>query len=253
MSKKVGEYLGHDPIKLRFTTINPTTGMAESALKRFLNQNMQEIMSPSHTAQTTVILYERLDVSIVELESDFAPVTRSASGPSVVASLVESGSDAADAPSSLMSLLQQRPDLVLPAIKQTNAQVLDSTRTTIYQTQSTPQIGQSSIAVSRSHILPDDVVLNLLAGIAERVENAVSNEAPLYLPYIGSDLRDVVVAACSRDALLELKGDHAEFFVSVMQQVRIPAQTRNMFDGGLTFLFLSGSLYTIHKTTSGEK
>jgi ubiquitin carboxyl-terminal hydrolase 7 len=70
MSAKVGEYLRHDPIKLRFTTTNPTNGAAKAVLKRSLNQSIQEIMSPNYAAPTTtVILYERLDVSIVELET----------------------------------------------------------------------------------------------------------------------------------------------------------------------------------------
>lgn len=70
MSQKVGEYLGQDPIKLRFTTTNPTNGAAKAVLKRSLNQSVQEIMSPNYTTPTsTVILYERLDVSIVELET----------------------------------------------------------------------------------------------------------------------------------------------------------------------------------------
>lgn len=39
-------------------------------LKRSLNQSIQEIMQPNYVnPQTTVILYEKLDVSIVELET----------------------------------------------------------------------------------------------------------------------------------------------------------------------------------------
>ncbi|PPQ63077.1 hypothetical protein CVT24_005932 [Panaeolus cyanescens] len=70
MSVKVGEHLGHDPIKLRFTTTNPSTGGPKSILKRALNQSIAEIMSPAgYNAASTVILYEKLDVSIVELET----------------------------------------------------------------------------------------------------------------------------------------------------------------------------------------
>ncbi|KAL1944539.1 hypothetical protein VTO73DRAFT_2969 [Trametes versicolor] len=69
MSAKVGERLNWDPIKLRFTTIH-SNGSPKAVLKRSLNQSIQEIMSPAYvTPQTTVILYEKLDVSIVELET----------------------------------------------------------------------------------------------------------------------------------------------------------------------------------------
>jgi ubiquitin carboxyl-terminal hydrolase 7 len=70
MAAKVGEHLKHEPIKLRFTTTHATNGSAKSILKRSLNQSITEIISPSYvTPSTTVILYERLDVSIVELET----------------------------------------------------------------------------------------------------------------------------------------------------------------------------------------
>lgn len=70
MSQKAGEYLRHDPIKLRFTTTNATNGSPKAVLKRSLNQSIQEIMSPNYAhPTTTVILYEKLDVSIVELET----------------------------------------------------------------------------------------------------------------------------------------------------------------------------------------
>src|SRR5690606_5055637 len=71
MAHKVGEALRHDPIKLRFTTTHSANGTAKSVLKRSLNQSIAEIMNPSYVnpATTTVILYEKLDVSIVELET----------------------------------------------------------------------------------------------------------------------------------------------------------------------------------------
>ncbi|TEB31291.1 ubiquitin carboxyl-terminal hydrolase 5 [Coprinellus micaceus] len=70
MANKVGEALRHDPIKLRFTTTNVSNGAPKSILKRSLNQSIAEIMSPSYVnPSTTVILYEKLDVSIVELET----------------------------------------------------------------------------------------------------------------------------------------------------------------------------------------
>lgn len=72
MSAKVGEYLRHDPIKLRFTTTHASNGTPKSILKRSLNQSIAEIISPTNYVSpqtTTVILYEKLDVSIVELET----------------------------------------------------------------------------------------------------------------------------------------------------------------------------------------
>ena len=70
MSTKAGEYLRHDPIKLRFTTTHATNGSPKSILKRSLNQSIAEIMAPSYiNPANTVILYEKLDVSIVELET----------------------------------------------------------------------------------------------------------------------------------------------------------------------------------------
>ncbi|KAH6918657.1 ubiquitin carboxyl-terminal hydrolase 5 [Coprinopsis sp. MPI-PUGE-AT-0042] len=70
MAQKVGEYLRHDPIKLRFTTTHASNGSAKAILKRSLNQSIAEIMAPNYISPTTtVILYEKLDVSIVELET----------------------------------------------------------------------------------------------------------------------------------------------------------------------------------------
>jgi ubiquitin carboxyl-terminal hydrolase 7 len=68
MSAKAGEYLRHDPIKLRFTTTHATNGTAKAVLKRSLNQSVSEIMAPYYST-STIILYEKLDVSIVELET----------------------------------------------------------------------------------------------------------------------------------------------------------------------------------------
>ncbi|KAJ7219761.1 hypothetical protein C8J57DRAFT_1440421 [Mycena rebaudengoi] len=70
MSVKAGEFLRYDPIKLRFTTTNATNGSPKSVLKRSLNQTIAEMMAPNYiNSTTTVILYEKLDVSIVELET----------------------------------------------------------------------------------------------------------------------------------------------------------------------------------------
>jgi len=70
MAAKVAEYLRHDPIKLRFITTHASNTSPKAILKRSLNQSIAEIISPSYTSpSTTVILYEKLDVSIVELET----------------------------------------------------------------------------------------------------------------------------------------------------------------------------------------
>ncbi|KAI6036100.1 hypothetical protein PISMIDRAFT_10918 [Pisolithus microcarpus 441] len=70
MSQRVGEYLRHDPIKLRFTTTHAANGAAKAVLKRSLNQSIADFMGSNYVnPTTTVILYEKLDVSIVELET----------------------------------------------------------------------------------------------------------------------------------------------------------------------------------------
>lgn len=68
MAQKVGQYLHHESIKLRFTTTT-ANGQPKAVLKRSLNQSIQEIMAPIFGSYWgTLILYEKLDVSIVELE-----------------------------------------------------------------------------------------------------------------------------------------------------------------------------------------
>ena len=70
MSQKVADYLKHESIKLRFTTSN-ANGTPKSILKRSLNQTISDIMQPTayNGSPSTIIFYERLDVSIVELET----------------------------------------------------------------------------------------------------------------------------------------------------------------------------------------
>ena len=69
MATKVGEHLKHDPTKLRFTTTH-ADGKTNSILERGLNQTIADIVSPSYTpSSATVILYEKLDVSITEVEN----------------------------------------------------------------------------------------------------------------------------------------------------------------------------------------
>jgi ubiquitin carboxyl-terminal hydrolase 7 len=70
MSQKAGQYLRHDPIKLRFTTTHATNATPKSVIKRSLNQTIAELLAPNYVNPSTpIILYEKLDVSIVELET----------------------------------------------------------------------------------------------------------------------------------------------------------------------------------------
>jgi ubiquitin carboxyl-terminal hydrolase 7 len=69
MSQKVGEFLRQDPLKLRFTTTY-STGTLKAILKHSLNQTISEIIAPSYLSQQpAMIVYELLDVSIIELET----------------------------------------------------------------------------------------------------------------------------------------------------------------------------------------
>lgn len=70
MASKVGEFLKHDPTKLRFTTTFATTGTPKSIVKRSLVQSIDEMVYPFlPPPPRSVILYERLSVSIVKLET----------------------------------------------------------------------------------------------------------------------------------------------------------------------------------------
>jgi ubiquitin carboxyl-terminal hydrolase 7 len=70
MSQKVADHLKHESIKLRFTT-SAANGTPKNILKRSLNQSIQDIITPPsyNAAPATLIFYEKLDVSIVELET----------------------------------------------------------------------------------------------------------------------------------------------------------------------------------------
>jgi len=69
MAQKVGEKLQHEPIKLRFFS-STAQGMPKAPLKRALNQSIWDIIQTSYlAAQPSVLFYERLDVSIIELET----------------------------------------------------------------------------------------------------------------------------------------------------------------------------------------
>ncbi|KAG9019654.1 hypothetical protein FRB90_012000 [Tulasnella sp. 427] len=69
LANKVGERLKHEPIKLRFTS-STAQGTPKAPLKRALNQSVWDIIQPSYlAAQPSILFYERLDVSIIELET----------------------------------------------------------------------------------------------------------------------------------------------------------------------------------------
>ncbi|KAF8343945.1 cysteine proteinase [Cantharellus anzutake] len=70
MSTKVAEHLNHEPLKLRFTSSNPN-GTPKSILKRSLNQMISDVMGPvnHNSSPSVVIFYERLEISIIELET----------------------------------------------------------------------------------------------------------------------------------------------------------------------------------------
>jgi ubiquitin carboxyl-terminal hydrolase 7 len=70
MSARVAEFLGGlDPLKLRFTSANGTNGSAKGIIKRSLNQSVQEILHTTYGSPLAVLFYEKLDISIIELET----------------------------------------------------------------------------------------------------------------------------------------------------------------------------------------
>lgn len=70
MANKVSERLKHPALMLRFTTGNGPNGTPKTVLKRTANQTVSEIVSPSYLqGQASLLYYELLDISIVELET----------------------------------------------------------------------------------------------------------------------------------------------------------------------------------------
>jgi ubiquitin carboxyl-terminal hydrolase 7 len=71
MAHKVGDYLKHDPLKLRFTSANPQSQTPKAIIKRALNQSVADITGTNYYAQhpNVVVYYELLDISIIELET----------------------------------------------------------------------------------------------------------------------------------------------------------------------------------------
>jgi ubiquitin carboxyl-terminal hydrolase 7 len=72
MATRVGDFLRHDPLKLRFTSSNTSNLGPKSVIKKSLNQSVADITQTgyytNHPSQI-VLYYEKLDVSIVELET----------------------------------------------------------------------------------------------------------------------------------------------------------------------------------------
>lgn len=70
MANKVSDALGgHDPLKLRFTSAAGNNNAPKGIIKRALNQTVQEILHSAYQNPIAMLYYEKLDVSIVELET----------------------------------------------------------------------------------------------------------------------------------------------------------------------------------------
>lgn len=71
MAHRVGDFLKHDPLKLRFTSSNPQSGAPKAVIKRALNQSVADITQTNYYSQhpNVIIFYEILDISIIELET----------------------------------------------------------------------------------------------------------------------------------------------------------------------------------------
>lgn len=74
-SSKVGDYLKVDPTHIRFGTVNSATGKPKAWLKRTLNQNLQQVMSPSYSGygysnhKSDSLYYEVLETSLADFET----------------------------------------------------------------------------------------------------------------------------------------------------------------------------------------
>lgn len=74
-STKVGDYLKVDPTHIRFGTVHANTGKPKAWLKRTMNQNLQQIMSPSYSGygysnhKQDALYYEVLETSLADFET----------------------------------------------------------------------------------------------------------------------------------------------------------------------------------------
>ena len=71
MANRVGDYLKHDPLKLRFTSSNPPNAAPKQVIKRALNQSVADITQTNYYSShpNVIVYYEVLDISIIELET----------------------------------------------------------------------------------------------------------------------------------------------------------------------------------------
>ncbi|KAF9965293.1 hypothetical protein BGZ70_005095 [Mortierella alpina] len=73
VATKLAERLGTDPLHIQFTSAAPPpNGQPKNTIKRSTNLQLQEMITPGYAHQPAgpnVIYYEKLDISIVELES----------------------------------------------------------------------------------------------------------------------------------------------------------------------------------------
>ncbi|KAF9100159.1 hypothetical protein BGX27_000461 [Mortierella sp. AM989] len=73
VAAKLAEKLGTDPLHIQFTSASAPNGVPKYAIKRLTNLQLQEMLTPGSIHQggviQNVIFYEKLDMSIVELES----------------------------------------------------------------------------------------------------------------------------------------------------------------------------------------
>ncbi|GAA5896538.1 hypothetical protein JCM6882_005722 [Rhodosporidiobolus microsporus] len=70
MAAKVGERLKHDYLKIRFTQSNGANGSPKTVVRRQSSQNVAELIAPGYMQMSgSLLYYELLDVSIIELET----------------------------------------------------------------------------------------------------------------------------------------------------------------------------------------
>jgi ubiquitin carboxyl-terminal hydrolase 7 len=72
VATKLAEKLGTDPLHIQFTSASMNGGIPKATIRRSTNLQLQEMLSTGYTHQGNnphVIFYEKLDMSIVELES----------------------------------------------------------------------------------------------------------------------------------------------------------------------------------------
>ncbi|ORZ20052.1 cysteine proteinase [Lobosporangium transversale] len=72
VASKLAEKLGIDPLHIQFTAPSHPSGLPKHTLRRSTNMLLQEMLSSGHIhpgMPSNVLYYEKLDISIVELES----------------------------------------------------------------------------------------------------------------------------------------------------------------------------------------